>query len=244
MGRVAFVTGGAGGIGAAVCRALAADGHKVAVADLARTDARSVADEIGGIAVDLDVTDLASVKRAVGAAIATFGPIEICVNCAGWDENKPFLDTSDEEIARMFEINLFGVMRVTREVLGPMVAARWGRIVNVSSDTARQGWPKGAPYSAAKAGVELFTKTIAAEYGHANIIANVMSPGPFETPLFVSAMGEDFPEVLAMLERSVPLGRVGKPSEAAAVIRFLASDEASYLSGQVISVNGALLRTG
>lgn len=243
MSKVAFVTGGAGGIGAAICRALAADGHKVAVADLQGTDTDGVAKEIGGLGVTIDVTDLSSVKGAVAKTVDALGPVEICVNCAGWEHRHPLLEVTDDFMIKLIEINLSGVIRVTREVLPAMVEKGWGRIINVSSDTARQGRANGSIYSAAKAGCEVFTKAVAAEFGHAGITANVMSPGAFETPLFVSALGEEYEGIRAALKHMVPLGRVGNPSEAAAVVRFMASEDASYLTGQVISVNGGLQRT-
>ena len=131
--RVAFVTGGAGGIGAAICRSLAKAGQTVAIADLLEEPARTLAAELGGFAAPLDVTDPASVERAAAAAIDALGPIDVLVNCAGWDRFQPFLETDEAFQERVLAINLAGPMRVTRALLGPMVERRFGRVINIAS---------------------------------------------------------------------------------------------------------------
>ncbi len=137
--RVALVTGGAGGIGSAICRALAEAGHRVAVADLSTTAAEGVAKELGGVGVELDVTRPESIQSAVAMIGDSIGPVDVCVNCAGWDELHPFLKTDDAFSQKVLDINLSGAIRVTRAVLGGMVERRWGRLVNVASDAGRVG---------------------------------------------------------------------------------------------------------
>lgn len=236
--RVAFVTGGAGGIGSAICRALAESGARVAVADLAFDPAAAVAREIGGAPISIDVTDASSVTAAVADAEETLGQIEICVNCAGWERATPFLETDEAFTAQVLDINLVGPIRVTRAVLGGMVERRWGRLINVSSDAGLVGSPLSVIYSAAKGGLITFTKSIARDVGRSGVTANVISPGAIDTPLLAASMGEHFERVLSAVERTVPLGRVGQPEEVAAVAAFFVSEDAGYITGQTVSAGG------
>ena len=179
----ALVTGGAGGIGAAIAAALAADGLRVGVADLDVGAADRVAAGIGGCGVALDVTDPASVDAAVAEVTGRLGPVEVLVNCAGWDELKPFLDTDEAFSARVIEVNLSGPIRATRAVLPGMVERGSGRLVHVASDAGRVGSSLESIYSAAKGGLIAFSKTIAREVARHGVTSNAVCPGPTDTPL-------------------------------------------------------------
>jgi len=239
-GRVAFVTGGAGGIGSAICRRLAGAGHQVVVADLA-TDGTLI-DEINGTAVTLDVTDPASCTAAVAAAADVAGGIDVLVNCAGWDELKPFLDSDEDFQHRVIEINLAGPIRLTRLVVPGMIERRWGRIVNVASDAGRVGSSMEAIYSAAKGGLIAFTKTIAREMARHGITANAVCPGPTDTPLVAAivAASADGDRVISSMTKAVPMRRIGQPDDIAPAVVYFASDEAGFTTGQTLSVSGGL----
>jgi 2-hydroxycyclohexanecarboxyl-CoA dehydrogenase len=241
-GRVALVTGGAGGIGAAVCRALARDGHRVVVADLAIDAAQHVADEIDGIAVRLDVTDADSVRAAAEHVAQRLGAVAVCVNAAGWDELRPFLDTDEAFDEKVLQINLRGPIRVTRAVLPGMLQARWGRVISIASDAGRVGSSLESVYSAAKGGVIAFTKTIARETARHGVTANTVCPGPTDTPLLrgIVAAGEEGEKVIEAMTRAVPMKRLGRPEDVAGAVAFLASEQAGYVTGQTLSVSGGL----
>lgn len=243
--RVAFVTGGAGGIGAAVCRALAADGRAVAVADLSQEASEKVAAEIDGIGVALDVTDPDSVAAAVAEVTERLGAPGIVVNVAGWDELKPFLETDEEFTRKVIDINYVGPIRVLRATLPAMQEARWGRVVNVASDAARVGSSMESVYSGAKAGLIGFTKTIAREFAKRGVTANSVCPGPTDTPLLRSITeGEQVGNVIASMTKAVPMRRLGTPEDVAPAIAFLASDAAGYITGQTLSASGGLTMSG
>jgi 2-hydroxycyclohexanecarboxyl-CoA dehydrogenase len=239
---VAFVTGGGGGIGSEIARALAAAGQRVAVADLALEAAESVAREVDGLALALDVTDPASVTAALRATLERLGPVEVCVNCAGWDQLKPFVETDEAFQARVLEINLGGPLRVTRAVLPGMIERGSGRLVNIASDAGRVGSSLEAIYSAAKGGLIAFTKTIAREVARHGITANAVCPGPTQTPLLdsITKTGGNSERVIASMTRSVPMRRLGLPQDIAPAVAFLASEEARFITGQTLSVSGGL----
>lgn len=238
----ALVTGGAGGIGNAICRTLAAEGWRVVVADLDGAKCRAIAEEIGGDAVALDVTSAASVDAAVAQARASAGPIDALVNCVGWDEGRPFLDTDDAFSAKVIDINLMGPIRVCRAVLPDMIARGNGRIVNIASDAGRVGSSLESIYSAAKGGLIALSKTLAREYATSGVAVNAVSPGPTDTPLFaaLAGAGGGSSKVMAALERAIPMRRLGRPEDTAAAVVFLLSAEAGYITGQTLSVNGGL----
>lgn len=241
-GRVAFVTGGAGGIGAAICRQLAAAGHRVAVADLSVERAGELAKEIDGLGVALDVTSAPSVAAAVAGVAESIGPVEVCVNCAGWDELRPFLETDEAFQSKVIEINLGGPLRVTRAVLPSMVERSFGRIVNIGSDAGRVGSSLESVYSGAKGGVIAFTKTVAREFARYGITANTVCPGPTDTPLLseIVKASTDADRVIASMTKAVPMRRLGTPDDIAPAVAFLASDEAAFVTGQTLSVSGGL----
>lgn len=241
-GRVALVTGGGGGIGSEICRRLAAAGHQVAVADLEGSPAAAVAGEIGGHTTVLDVTDPASVERAAREVAGVLGPVDVCVNCAGWDEPMPFLTTDEDFLRKVIEINLAGAIRVCRALLPAMVERKWGRVVNIASDAGRVGSTNEAIYSGAKGGLIAFTKTLAREVARHGITANSVCPGPTATPLlerFTQASGSGS-KLIDSIVRGVPMRRLGQPEDIAPAVVFLASEEARFITGQTLSVSGGL----
>jgi 2-hydroxycyclohexanecarboxyl-CoA dehydrogenase len=238
--RTAMVSGGGGGIGAAVSRSLAASGSHILVADLNRAQAQVVADEIGGFAVAMDVTDPDAVQQAMTEAVSTAGPIDILVNCVGWEQAMPFVDTDEQFAHKILQINLVGATRVIRHVLPGMIDRKWGRIINVASEAGRIGAPRSAMYAAAKGGLIAFSKSVAAEVARSNVTVNVVSPGPVDTPMMSESQGEYWEKVRTFLERAIPIGRVGVPADVAAAIAFFASEEAAYITGQTLSISGGL----
>ena len=243
-GQVALVTGGAGGIGAATCRRLAAEGAAVAVTDLSADRAGEVAAELGRSgAYELDVSSTDSACAAVEAAEADLGPIDVLVNNAGYEEFGFFVTSSEDQWDRVLAVNLRGVLAVTRAVLPGMRTRKHGRIVNVSSEAGRVGSEGSSVYSAAKAGVIGFTKTIAREAARYGVTCNAVAPGPIDTPMLMGApkqLGKLGDKVVETMIGSTALRRLGQPDEVAAVIAFLASDDASYVTGQTLAVSGGL----
>jgi 2-hydroxycyclohexanecarboxyl-CoA dehydrogenase len=243
--RTALVTGGASGIGAATCRRLAAEGARVAVTDVDTQGARRVADEIDSDAYELDVRSDDSIRAAVAAAERDLGPIDVLVNNAGYDEWGWFTETDPALWDRVLAVNLRGVIAVTHRVLPGMQERRRGRIVNTASEAGRVGSSGSAAYSAAKAGVIGFTKTIAVENGRYGITCNAVAPGPIETPLLMRAperLGDVGKRLVETMVGATTLRRLGHPEEVAAAIAFLASDDASYVTGQSLGVSGGLAR--
>jgi len=238
--RIALVTGGAGGIGSAVCHALAGAGCGVAVCDVRGEEADALAGEIGGLGVSLDVTSADSVAGAVRLIESSLGPIDIAVNNAGWDELMPFLETDEAFWAKVLEINLTGGLRVTHAVLGGMLERGWGRIVNVASDAGRVGSSSEAAYSGAKGGLIAFTKTIARESARRGVTANAVCPGPTRTPLLESMTADGGGRLIDALTRAVPMRRLAEPADIAAAVAFFASEGAGYITGQTLSVSGGM----
>jgi 2-hydroxycyclohexanecarboxyl-CoA dehydrogenase len=235
--RVALVTGGAGGIGRAIVRALAAGGHRVVAGDIA-----DGAPEEAALAVHLDVTERDSVDAAVTRAERELGPIEILVNTAGWDEFHPFLETDEDFWDRIIELNYKGVLRVCSRAVPGMVQREYGRVVNISSDAARVGSSLEAVYAGAKAAQVGFGKTLAREVVRHGVTVNSVCPGPTETPLLdgMIGAGEDSARMIDALRRAVPMRRLGQPEDIAAAVAFFASDAAGYITGQTLSVSGGL----
>ena len=244
--RTALVTGGASGIGAATCRRLAAEGARVAVTDMnaagagpgGRRDRRRAP-------TSWTCAPLDSIAAAVAAAESDLGPIDVLVNNAGYDEWGWFTDTEPELWDRVLAVNLRGVIAVTHAVLPGMQERRRGRIVCTASEAGRVGSSGSAIYSAAKAGVIGFTKALAIENGRYGITANAVAPGPIETPLLMGApeaLGDLGKRIVETMIGSTNLRRLGQPDEVAAAITFLASDDASYITGQALGVSGGLAR--
>jgi 2-hydroxycyclohexanecarboxyl-CoA dehydrogenase len=237
-GRKALVTGGAGGIGTATARRLAAEGAEVWVGDLNEAGATEVASEIGGHAVHLDVTDHASAR----AAVESIGGLTVLVNNAGTDEFGFFNQTTPDMWDRVLAVNLTGVLNCTHAALPAMQEAGYGRIVSISSEAGRVGSKGSAVYSAAKGGVIAFMKVIARENARFGITANSIAPGPIETPLLMAAaqMGELGEKVIETMKGATQMRRLGRPDEVAAAVAFLAAEESSYVTGETLGVSGGL----
>ncbi len=246
-GRVALVTGGARGIGAAIARGLAQDGMAVVIADIraeqAQTTARAI-EAAGGrsLAIEMDIRVPASVTDGVTAAREQSGEVDVLVNVAGWDELKPFVDTDEEFWQEVLEVNFKGGLRLTHALLPSMIERRWGRIVNISSDAGRVGSSLESVYAGAKGAIIAFTKTLARETARMGVTANIVCPGPTDTEMLqdVAAAHPDAEKVLERLARAVPMKRLGKPDDIAAAVRFFASEGAGYITGQTLSVSGGL----
>ena len=244
-GRVALVTGSGGGIGVAVAAALAANGNAVAAADLRHDAAEEVAGRLtaaGGraIGVGIDVTDREAVADAIARTERELGPVEVLVNNAGWDELKPFVETDEDFWDRVIAINFKGCLHTTRALLPGMVERGFGRIVNIASDAGRVGSSMESVYSGAKGGMIAFTKTIAREAARSGVTANVVCPGPTRTPLLERMTAEGGEKLVDALVRAVPMRRLGEPEDVAAAVTFFASDDASFVTGQTLSVSGGL----
>jgi 2-hydroxycyclohexanecarboxyl-CoA dehydrogenase len=237
-GRKALVTGGASGIGAAIAARLAAEGAEVWVGDIDVPGAEKVAGEIAGHAIELDVTDLDSASAAVAAA----GRLDVLVNNAGTDEFGFFTQTTPEQWQRVIAINLVGVLNCTYAALKGMQGAKYGRIVSISSEAGRVGSKGSAVYSAAKGGVIAFMKTIARENARYGITANSIAPGPIETPLLMGAkaLGEIGEKLIENMKGMTQIGRLGRPDEVAAAAAFLASEDATFVTGETLGVSGGL----
>ena len=229
--KTAVVTGGASGIGRAVAERLRSDGFQVAVIDLSPTD-----DEFGHVA---DVTDRAQVDTAVAAIREQFGPILVLVNAAGVEGFQKFSKMTFSEWSKVIDVNLNGVFHTIQSVLPDMVEAGWGRIVNISSSSTHSGQPFMAHYVAAKSAVNGLTKSLALEYGPSGITVNAVPPGFVDTPMLRSAESRHLlgGTVEDHINRT-PVRRVGRPEDIAAACAFFISDEASYITGQILGVNG------
>jgi len=249
--RVAVVTGAGQGIGRGIATALAASGFLVAVADLNLDTATRTAKEIaeaGGTAVPvgIDVTDTASVERAVASVTAELGPVEVAVNNAGFDDFMPFVATTEEFWDKILEVNFKGQLRVVKAVLPGMLERGFGRIVNIGSDAGRVGSSLEAVYSGAKGGIIAFTKTLAREVATKGVTVNTVCPGPTDTPAMDAFVGtgEQGQKIRDAMVRGVPLGRIGQPDDYPGLVAFLASDDAAFMTGQTISVSGGLSMHG
>jgi len=245
VNRVAVVTGGASGIGLGAVHGLAADGHRVAVLDRDGAAGEAAAEELraGGataIAVEVDVADRASVVSGFERVRTELGPVEILVTSAGIESFTPVLDITGQEWDRIIGVNLTGTFTCIQAALPDMLAAGWGRIVTISSSSAQSGAPNMAHYVASKGGVIALTKALAYELARNGITVNTIPPSLVDTPMVRKAEAAgDFPGV-DVVGPMVPLGRAGTPADIAAACSFLCSDGGSYITGQVIGVNGGM----
>jgi 2-hydroxycyclohexanecarboxyl-CoA dehydrogenase len=246
-----IVTGGARGIGRAVVQAFAEAGADVVIGDLRQEDANRTATEIGEsccrrvVAVQTDVTKREDIDKLRDETLRLFGKIDVLVNCAGWDRLLPFLKTTPELWQQVMNINFLGVVHMCHAILPHMVERKQGAIVNISSDTGRVGSFGEALYASSKAAIMAFSKTIAREHARDNIRVNVVSPGLCETPLIEEMRQDEFTaKILGSIVNFIPMKRLGQPEEIAPLVVFLASDAASYITGQVFSINGGLNMVG
>jgi 2-hydroxycyclohexanecarboxyl-CoA dehydrogenase len=243
--KIAVVTGGASGINMATAQILAAGGASVCIGDIQREKGEAVAAGIRGKGenaefLPLDLTDYDSIKQFAAAALGRFDHVDILVNGAGWSKNTPFVQTDDAFWDKILNLNLIGPMRLTKLLLPKMIERKSGKIVNVSSDAGRVGSLGETVYSAAKAGLIGFTKSLAREGARHNVYVNCVCPGPTDTPL----LAEVDAKYLDAFVKAIPLRRFGKPSEVASAITFFASPNSDYMTGQVLSVSGGLTMAG
>jgi 2-hydroxycyclohexanecarboxyl-CoA dehydrogenase len=244
-GRVAVVTGAGSGIGLGIGRQLAADGHSVALLDLDADAAQKAAADLSAqgcraIAYGADVADRSALEGVFSSIRADLGPITIAVTSAGIESFDSVLDITPEKWDRVLAVNLTGTFVCVQLAVADMLAARWGRIVTISSSSAQSGAPNMAHYVASKGGVIGLTKALARELAGSGITANTIPPTIVDTPMARKAEAAgDVPSVDAM-GRMVPLGRAGTPDDIAAACSFLCSEQAGYITGQVIGVNGGM----
>ncbi len=236
--RTAIVTGGGSGIGRAIAKRLAEDTAKVSVWDINLAGAQETAQMIrdaGGTAIAIlaDCSDKAAIKAAADQTRAELGPIAILVNNAGIAPFSPFLETEDDLFDKVIRINLRGPWLVTKECVPEMLAAGWGRVINITSSSVQSGSPAQGHYVSAKGGLMGMTKALALEFAPSGVTFNMIPPGFIDTPMLRAA-----PIDAEAFAQTTPMKRMGKPEDIAAAAAYLASEEASYITGQVISTNG------
>ena len=251
-GKIALITGAGSGLGQATAQLFAQEGAQVLVADISQRRAEAVAAEISqtamsetnarrAIGLQADVTRSQSVHALIEQAKSQLGPINIIVNNAGIAQIKNLLDISPEEWQRMIDVHMKGTFLCTRAVIGDMIAAKWGRVINTASVAGMTGGPQNAHYAAAKAAIIGFTRSLALEYARSGITVNAVAPGLIETPMVKQGTGPAAEKVVDFFIRRIPMRQMGKPEDIAAAHLYLASDDAAYVTGQVLSPNGGYL---
>ena len=243
MSRVAVVTGGASGMGEAIAHELGRRGHKIAVLDVNASDAHRVAEElrsenVTALAVSADVTDRAAVEDAFGKVRSELGPVGILVTSAGMVGFSAFTDITPQAWARMIDVNLTGTFHCCQVAVPDMVAANWGRIVMISSSSAQRGSPSMAHYAASKGAVIALTKSLAREFASAGITVNNIPPSGIETPMQQQSQAAGNLPSNEQLAQNIPVGHLGTGDDIAAAVGFLCSDEAGFITGQVLGVTG------
>lgn len=246
--KAAIVSGGGGGIGRATALALALEGARVAIADIAAENAALVRDQITdsafapAISCPVDLTKRAEVEQMVQTVLKEFGQIDILVNCQGWDRLEPFVESNEETWEKLLAINFKSVLYTCRAVLPNMISHGGGKIVNISSDAGRVGSSWEAVYAGAKGAVIAFSKTIAREVARYKINVNVVCPGLTETPLLqaVRSQSEQTARLIEAVTKATPFRRAAKPEEIAEAVLFLATSGADFVTGQTLSVSGGL----
>ena len=247
MDRVAVITGAASGMGLAIARTLAARGDRVALLDLQGDAANEAAESLRAtgaraIAAEVDVTDRAAVDAALGKVRAELGPVAIMVTAAGVDRFETFTDITAEGWERVLAVNLTGTFHCLQAAVPDMLAARWGRMVTIASSSAQSGAARMAHYVASKAGVIGLTKALALELAPFGITVNTIPPGMIDTPMLRRAEAAgDVMKLEKLVPRAIPVGRAGTPDDIAATCGFLCSDEAGFITGQVVGVNGGMV---
>lgn len=242
--KVAIVTGGASGIGAAIVERLGREGARVALFDINPEAGEAMAADCEGEVTffQADITSMEAVESAVDAVESQLGPVWMLVNCAGWDKPAPFLSTGPELWEKIVSLNLFGPIHMHYAVCKRMAERNEGRVVNIASDAGRVGTSNEAVYSACKGGTIAFSKSMARELARNNILVNAVCPGPTDTPAMAAVVGtgEEAEKWKDSMARGIPLRRMGQPEDYAGIVAFLGTDDASYITGQAISVSGGL----
>lgn len=246
-GKTALITGAGSGLGQATAQLFAQEGAHVIVADISQRRAEAVAAEIShndaspAIGLQADVTQSQAVSAVVERAKSVYGPINILVNNAGIAQIKDLLDITPEDWQRMLDVHMKGTFLCTRAVIGDMIAVQWGRVINTASVAGMTGGPQNAHYAAAKAAIIGFTRSLALEYARSGITVNAVAPGLIETPMVKQGTGPAAEKVVDFFIRRIPMRQMGAPEDIAAAHLYLASDDAAYVTGQVLSPNGGYL---
>jgi 2-hydroxycyclohexanecarboxyl-CoA dehydrogenase len=240
-GRSVLVTGGGGAIGSALCARFAEAGATLLVADVNEEACRKTAKAVNGKALVFDISKYDEAKKALGDE-----KVDVLVNNAGWDRFQNFVDTDPREWDQLLDINLRGPLNMHHIVVPQMAKRGSGRVINISSDAARVGSSGESIYAACKGGIIAFSKTLARELARKGVTVNVVCPGPPDTPILRGFLGEgeSGQKVYDALVRAIPMKRVGQPGDIPGIVAFLASDEAGFITGQVISVSGGLTMAG
>jgi 2-hydroxycyclohexanecarboxyl-CoA dehydrogenase len=243
MSRVAVVTGGASGIGEATCHELGRRGLKVAVLDVNEQAAQRVSEELRtsgftSLGVGADVTDRAAVEEAFAKVRTELGPVSVLVTSAGIFDRSPFAEITVESWTRIVDVNLTGTFHCCQVALPDMVETKWGRIVLISSSSAQRGTPFAAHYAASKGAVIVLSKSLAREYAAHGITVNTIPPSGIETPMQRQSQAAGYLASNEQIASNIPVGYLGTGADIAAAVGFLCSDEARYITGQVLGVNG------